>query len=149
MRIDSAWAEGGADRTSEFAARLEQAGCRNGAFAAKELAALSDGAAWIRNVCKEIFFGRKAAYVLDQFHAFEYAAVAVQALALDRGERQARMEGIKQQLNDGQVARVIDDQKPHRGRDEAVAACIDYFKANKDRMPTTFAGSAACRAAAV
>ena len=44
------------------------------------------------------------------------------------------MEGIKQQSDDGQVARVIGDLKPHRDRDEAVAACIDYFEANKDRM---------------
>ena len=76
-------------RTSEFAARLEQAGRRNGAFAAKELAVLSDGAAWIRNVCEEIFPGRRAAYVLDQFHALEYAAAAVQALAPDKGGRRA------------------------------------------------------------
>ena len=32
------------------------------------------------------------------------------------------------------VADVIDGLKPHRGRDEAVATCIDYFTANKDRM---------------
>ena len=131
VRIDSARAEGGAGRTSEFAA--------------KELAVLSDGAAWIRNVCEEIFPGRNAAYVLDQFHALEYAAAAVQALTPDEGGRKARMEGIKQQSDDGQVARVIDGLKPHRDRDEAVAACIDCFEANKDRMPATFAGSAACR----
>ena len=79
MRIDSARAEGGAGRTSEFAVRLERAGRRNGAFAAKELAVLSDGAAWIRNACEEIFPGRNAACVLNQFHALEYAAAAVQA----------------------------------------------------------------------
>ena len=141
----SARAEGGVSRTSEFAVRLERAGRRNGAFAAKELAVLSDGAAWIRNVCEEIFPGRRVTCVLDQFHALEYAAAAVQALAPDKAGRKARMEGIKQQLNDGQVARVIDDLKPHRDRDKAVAACIDCFEANRDRMPATAAGSAACR----
>ena len=81
---------------------------------------LSDGAAWIRNVCEEIFPGRKVNCVLDQFHALEYAA-AVQALAPDKGERQARMERIKQQLNAGQVACVLDGPEPHavNGRDAA------------------------------
>ena len=32
------------------------------------------------------------------------------------------------------VARVIADPESHRDRDEAVAACIDCFEANKDRM---------------
>ena len=44
------------------------------------------------------------------------------------------MERIRQQSNDGQVARVIDDPEPHRGRDEAVATCIDQFEADPDRM---------------
>ena len=133
-RIDSARAEGGAGRTSEFAGRLERFGLRNGVFEAKELAVLSDGAAWIRNVCEEILPGRRVTYVLDQFHALDCAAAAVQALAPDEGGRKARMEEIKQQLNDGQVACVIDGLKPHRDRDKAVASCIDYFEANKDRM---------------
>ena len=94
---------------------------------------LSDGAAWIRNVCEEIFPGRKVNCVLDQFHALEYAA-AVQALAPDKGERQARMERIKQQLNAGQVACVLDGPEPHRDRDIGVAACIDCFEANRNRM---------------
>ena len=145
VRIDSARAEGGAGRTSEFADRLERFGLRNGVFKAKERAVLSDGAAWIRNVCEEILPGRRAACVLDQFHALDCAAAAVQALTPDEGGRKARMEGIKQHLNDGRVACVIDDLKPHRDRDKAVAACIDQFEANKDRMPATAAGSADCR----
>ena len=56
-----------------------------------------------------------------------------------------RMERIKQQSDDGQVARVIDGLKPHRDRDEAVAACIDCFEANRSRIPATFAGIAGCR----
>ena len=34
----------------------------------------------------------------------------------------------------GRVDQVIAELKPHRRRSEAVAACIDYFEANKDRM---------------
>ena len=88
VRIDSAKAVDGAGRTSEFAGRLEWFGLRNGAFEAKELAALSDGAAWIRNVCEEIFPGRRAACVLDQFHALEYAAASA-----GLGSGQGRAEG--------------------------------------------------------
>ena len=73
-------------------------------------------AAWIRNVGEEIFAGWNSAFTLDQFHALEYAAAAVQALAQDRGERQARMERIKQQLNARQVDRVIDDPEPRQGQ---------------------------------
>lgn len=45
VRIDSARASGGAGRTSDFAARLDRFGTRNGLFEAKELVVLSDGAA--------------------------------------------------------------------------------------------------------
>ena len=62
---------------------------------------LSGGAAWIRNVCEEIFAGRKVTCVLNQFHALEYAAAAARTLAPDKNERKARMERIKAQLNDG------------------------------------------------
>ena len=44
------------------------------------------------------------------------------AKAVDGVGRKARMEGIKQQSDDGQVACVIDGLKPHRDRDKAVAA---------------------------
>ena len=103
-------------------------------FAAKELAVLSGGAAWIRDVCEEIVSGRNRTFILDQFHALECAVAAVQASAPDKSERQAWTERIRPQLNDGQVARVIDDPEPHRGRDEAVATCIDQFGADTDRM---------------
>ena len=81
VRIDSARAEGCVGRTSEFAARLERVALRNGILAAKELAVLSGGAAWIRNFCEEIFAGRKVTCVFNQCHALEYAAAAVWALA--------------------------------------------------------------------
>ena len=49
-------------------------------------------------------------------------------------EREVRIERIRQQSDDGQVARVIDGPELHCDRDKAVAACIDYFKANRKRM---------------
>ena len=134
VRIDSARSEGGTGRSSEFAARLERFGHREGLFEAGELVVLSDGAAWIRNVCEEVFAGTGTTFILDQFHALEYAAAAVRALAPDRGERKARMERIKAQLNGGRVDLAVAGLKPHRHRDEAVEACVRYMEANKDRM---------------
>ena len=134
VRIDSARSEGGISRASEFAARLERFGHREGLFEAGELVVLSDGAAWIRNVCEEVFAGTGTTFILDQFHALDCAAAAVRALAPDRAGRKARMERIKAQLNGGRVDLVIAGLKPHRHRDEAVEACVRYMEANKDRM---------------
>ena len=133
IRIDSAQAVNGAGRASEFAARLEQFAHRNGVLAAEEVVVLSDGAPWIRIVCEEILPGRKTTFILDLCHALEYAAAAVQDAAPDEGKRAAWMERIRKQLDAGRVDRVIADLKPYR-RLEAVAACIRYYEANRDRM---------------
>ena len=123
----------GLSRSSEFAARLEQFLHRNGVLAAEEVAVLSDGAPWIRTVCEEILPGRKTTFILDLCHALEYAAAAVQAAEPDEGRREAWMDWIRKQLDAGRVDLVIADLKPYR-RLEAVAACIRYCEANRDRM---------------
>ena len=61
----------------------------------------SDGALWIRTVCEEILPGWKTTFILDLYHALEYASAAL---------------------------------KPYRDRFEAVAVCIRYYEANRDRM---------------
>ena len=81
----------------------------------------------VRKATEEIFAGRKVTFILDQCHALEYAAAAVRALTQDKEGRTVWMARIKQQLNDGEVARVIADLKPHRKLDEAVEACIQYL----------------------
>ena len=80
------------------------------------------------------FAGMKTTFIFDQFHALDCAAAAVRALAPDGGERKARMERIRTQLNGGRVEVVITGLKPHCGRDEAVAACVGCFETNRDRM---------------
>ena len=112
--------------------RLERFGLREGLFEAGELVVLSDGAAWIRNVCEEVFAGTGTTFILDQFHALDCAAV--RAIAPDRAGRKARMERIKAQLNGGRVDLAVAGLKPHRHRDEAVEACVRCTEANKDRM---------------
>ena len=133
VRIDSARSVNGAGRTSEFAARLEQFLHRNGVFAAEEVAVLSDGAPWIRTVCEEILPGRKTTFILDLYHALEYASDAVQAVTPDKGKQAAWMDWIRKQLDAGRAERVVAALKRHR-RLEAVAACIRYCEANMDRM---------------
>ena len=133
VRIDSAQSAGGTV-ASEFAGRLEQFGLREGLFKAGELVVLSDGAAWIRNVCEEVFAGLKTTFILDQFHALDCAAAAVRAIAPDRSKRKARMERIKAQSNDGRVDLAVAELKRHRERDEAVEVCVRCTEANKDRM---------------
>lgn len=54
----------------------------------------------------------------------------------DPGFGQEPAEGMddEDQLNDGPIPHDIADLKPHRERDEAFATCIDYFKANNERI---------------
>ena len=43
---------------------------------------------WLPSTCGEILSGRNGTLILDLFHhALEYAAAAVQAVTLDKGER--------------------------------------------------------------
>ena len=134
VRIDSARSADGAGRASEFAVRLAQFSHRNGVLAAEEVVVLSDGAPRIRTVCEEILPGRKTTFILDLCHALEYAAAAVRAAAPDEGERKAGMGWIRKQLDAGRVDRAVAALKPCRDRSEDVAACIRYYKANRDRM---------------
>ena len=52
-------------------------GLRKGLFEAGELVVLSDGAAWIRDVCEEVFIGMRTTFILNHFHALDCAAAAV------------------------------------------------------------------------
>ena len=113
--------------------RLRQFGLRNGLFAARELAVLSDGAPWIRNSCEEAFPGQETTFILDLFHALEYADAAVKAAQPDKSKQEDWMKTIKGQPDAGRVDDVIADLEPHR-RLEAVATCIRYYGTNRDRM---------------
>ena len=125
VRIDSARAADGAG--------LRQFGLRNGLVAARELAVLSDGAPWIRNSCEEAFPGQETTFILDLFHALEYADAAVKAAQPDTSKQEDWMKTIKGQPDAGRVDDVIADLEPHR-RLEAVATCIRCYGTNRDRM---------------
>ena len=133
VRIDSARAADDPGWSSEFGARLRQFGLRNGLFAARELAVLSDGAPWIRNSCEEAFPGQETTFILDLFHALEYADAAVKAVQPDKSKQEDWMKTIKGQPDAGRVDDVIAGLEPHR-RLEAVATCIRTYGTNRDRM---------------
>ena len=132
--IDSARAVNGVSRISDFAARPERFVYRNALFRAEELVVLSGGAPWIRTVCEEILAGPEMTFILDLFHALDFAAAAVQAVTPDEGERTACVDWIREQLDAGRVELVIAALMPHRDRPEAVMACICCYEANADRM---------------
>ena len=96
--IDSASAGTGSSRNTEFGKRLEREAECNGLFAVRELVVISDGAGWIRNVCEDLFSGRKVTYILDFFHLSEYLSDALKAIYSDGAERKRRFERNKARL---------------------------------------------------
>lgn len=132
--IDSAAAPSGSKAPSAFAERLDREALRRGLHDAGEVVVISDGAEWIRTTCDEIFGGRKATFVLDMFHALEYASDAVKAIFPDKAERDRRFEEIKADIKAGRASKVIRDLDPFSSRHKEVAACCRYFRNNIERM---------------
>ena len=69
---------------------------------------------WIRNSCEEAFPGQETTFVLDLFHALEYADAAMKAAESDKSKQEDWMQTIKDQLNAGQVDGVIAASEPYR-----------------------------------
>jgi len=114
--------------------RLDREALRRGLHGAEDLVVISDGAEWIRNNCEELFGGGKVTFVLDMFHALEYASDAVKAIFPDKAERDRRFEGIKADLEAGRAAKVIRELEPFSGRYKQVEACCRYYRNNIERM---------------
>ena len=119
---------------SDFAMRLDRETLRRGLHDAEELFVISDGAEWIRGSCDELFGGRKVTFVLDMFHALEYASDAVKAMVPDTAERDRRFAGIKADLEAGRAAKVIRELERFSGRSKEVKACCRYYRNNIERM---------------
>ena len=132
--IDSAAAAPGSRDPSDFAMRLDREALRRGLHGVEELVVISDGAEWIRNTCEELFGGGKVTFVLDIFHALEYASDAVKAMFPDKAERDRRFKGIKADLEAGRAAKVIRELEPFSGRYKEVEACCRYYRNNIERM---------------
>ena len=81
-------------------------------------------------------------YILNQFHALDYMAAAVRALALDKGKRTAWTETM---LNVGRVACIITALKPHRDRMKPTRHASSISKPTRTECAPTAAGSAYCR----
>ena len=85
---------------SEFAKRLDRHLCRTGAYKSEEVVLISNGAAWITNVADVLLADMNKTYILDMFHALEYASAALNALVTRDIMRKARLAQIKAQLLD-------------------------------------------------
>ena len=114
--------------------RLEREALRRGLHGVEERIVISDGAEWIRNTCAEVFGGWKVTFVLDMFHALEYASDAVKAIFPDKAERDRRFAGIKADLEAGRAAKVIRELEPFSGRYKEAAACCRCDRNNIERM---------------
>ena len=132
--IDSAAAAPGSRDPSDFAMRLDREALRRGLHGVEDLVVISDGAEWIPNTCAELFGGGKVTFVLDIFHALEYASDAVKAIFPDKAERDRRFERIKADLEAGRAAKVIRELEPFSGRYKEVEACCRYYRNNIERM---------------
>jgi len=135
--IDRAAAVGCGSGAPGFGARLDRHLCRTGADQAtevKEVIVISDGARWIKKAAEALLGNQNVTYILEAFHAFEYASDAVKELVAGQDKRKIRLEQIKTQLLNGAVETVIAELTPHRQQGDAIARCIDDYAANKDRM---------------
>ncbi len=132
--IDSAAAASGSRDPSDFAMRLGREARRRGLHDAGEVIVISDGAEWIRNTCDEVLGGGKVTFVLDQFHALEYASDAVKAILPEGPERDRRFAKVKADIEAGRADRVVRELEPFSGRHKAVEDCCRYFCKNIERM---------------
>ena len=132
--IDSAAAASGGREPPAFAARLARGARRRGLHDAAEPVVVSDGAEWIRSTCDEIFGGRKVTFVLDMFHALEYAADAVRSIHPAGAERDRRFAEVRADTGAGRAGKVVRELEPFRDRYGEVAACCRYFRGNMERM---------------
>ena len=87
--------------------RLGREARRRGLHDAGEVIVISDGAEWIRNACDEVLGGGKVTFVLDQFHALEYASDAVKAILPEGPERDRRFAKVKADIEAGRADRAM------------------------------------------
>ncbi len=109
---------------------------------------VSDGAEWIRSACGEIFGGRKVTFVLDMFHALEYAADAVRAILPAGAERDRRFAEVRADTGAGRAGKVVRELEPFSARHGEVAACCRYFRGTWSECATTNTGRGASRSEA-
>ncbi|MCY3672297.1 MAG: ISKra4 family transposase [Alphaproteobacteria bacterium] len=132
--IDSAAAASGSTEPSDFARRLGREAKRRGLHDAGEIVVISDGAEWIRSTCDELFGGGKVTFVLDLWHALEYASDAVKAILPEGAERDRRFAEVKADIEAGRAGKVVRELQPFSGRHKDVEDCCRYFQNNIERM---------------
>ena len=132
--IDSAVAPSGSLEHSDFVKRIDREARRCGLHDAKKLVVVTDGAEWIRNTCEELFGGMTITFVLDVFHALEYASKAVKAIYRGKNQSKCLFEEFKTSILAGAAARVTRELNPFREQFKEAEECCRYFSNTLKRM---------------
>ena len=132
--IDSAAAPSGSLEHSDFAKHLDRDARRRGLCDASKRIVTTDGAEWIRNTCEELFGDMTITFVLDVFHALQYASKAVNAIYRGKNQRKRLYEELKASVLAGDAARVIRELDPLREQFKEAEECCRYFSKNLERI---------------
>ena len=115
-----------------FARRVRREAERRGFDRAQRQVALGDGAAWIWNLCREMF--PYAIQIVDLFHSKEHLwTVAKELYPDDQARQTAWAEARCAELEHGQLATVLATLRSAADCEEA-RKCADYIESNRERM---------------
>ncbi|MDE0291635.1 MAG: ISKra4 family transposase [Candidatus Dadabacteria bacterium] len=118
---------------SPFARRVMRESERSGFGSAERQVVLGDGAAWIWNLCAELFPG--AIEIVDIFHAKEHLCDVAKSLYgagndLCTQWAKERMD----ELDRGELDKIIKALRQHEHGHEKARKCINYINNNRHRM---------------
>lgn len=123
-------------KAEEFKEKIYAAAIKNGYLSKYERTVfISDGAAWLRNLCKDIF--PDAVQILDYYHLSEninnYAKVI---FANNEEERKRWAEEMTGLARDSRIEEMIKEAERYRKKKtaEGTVNLLGYLKENKDRI---------------
>lgn len=130
---------GAIETAEEFGKRLEAEAIRRGLWNAVTVVVLGDGAAWIRNIVEEHFYG--AIHIVDFYHAKEHLHKLLQLLFLIPETLKEQEPIWLKWFEDGNIEEIIKTAKRlHTDPDKTcknIETEIGYFEENANRMRYT------------
>lgn len=130
--IESAASRDTDPQPAPFAQRVRREAERRGFHHARRQVVLGDGAAWIWNLCQEMF--PHAIQIVDLFHSKEHLwTVAKQLFPDDRPRLETWAEARCAELDHGQLDSVLTALRSAAQCEEALT-CAAYIESNRERM---------------
>src|SRR5665647_823945 len=127
---------GAIETAEEFGKRLEAEAIRRGLWRAETIVVLGDGAAWIRNIVEEHFYG--AIHIVDFYHAKEHLHKLLQLLFCTLESFQEQEPIWFKWFDDGNIEEIIKTAKqlhPDPNKTcKVIETEIGYFEENANRM---------------